>query len=206
MLRNEIYYSLKPLIPTPLRRTVRRYVARRVRRRTEGVWPIYPGSESAPEGWAGWPHGRRFAVVLTHDVERVEGLKNSRRLMQLEDELGFKSSFNFVPEGRYELPADLRQELVEKGFEVGVHDLKHDGRLFQSHKAFTRKAAQISTYLHEWKAAGFRSAFAGYDAAQALSIAPRVPAKSQSHQSLRTRMGRSRIPFRFHAAQSELAP
>ncbi len=159
MLRNEIYYRLKPLIPAPLRRTVRQYMAARIRRRTHGIWPIFPGSERAPEGWRGWWNGRQFAVVLTHDVERQGGLDKCRQLMQLEHEKGFRSSFNFVPEGSYYIPANLRQELADKGFEVGVHDLKHDGRLFQSRRAFSKKAEHINRYLKDWNASGFRSGF-----------------------------------------------
>ena len=39
--------------------------------------------------------------------------------MQLEQDLGFRSSFNFIPEGSYRVPAELRQELTANGFEVG---------------------------------------------------------------------------------------
>jgi glycosyltransferase involved in cell wall biosynthesis len=80
-------------------------------------------------------------------------------LMQLELELGFRSSFNFVPEGSYRVPAKLREELVAKGFEVGIHDLKHDGRLFTSRRNFKRRAERINRYAREWGASGFRSGF-----------------------------------------------
>lgn len=159
MLRNRIYYRLKPFIPVSLRRVLRQRVVARIRERTRDIWPIFPGSERPPEGWPGWPHGHRFAVVLTHDVERQEGLDKCRRLMQLEFEMGFRSSFNFVPEGNYRIPPELREELIAKGFEVGVHDLKHDGRLFHSRRSFSRKAAQINDYLKEWNASGFRAGF-----------------------------------------------
>ena len=79
--------------------------------------------------------------------------------MQLELDLGFRSSFNFVPEGDYRVPAELREELTASGFEVGVHDLKHDGRLYRSRREFTQRAARINYYLAEWGAVGFRSAF-----------------------------------------------
>ena len=118
-----------------------------------------PGSERMPDGWPGWPHGKKFAVVLTHDVEGQAGLDKCRDLMRLEIELGFRSSFNFIPEGGYVVPVDLREELVRNGFEVGVHDLKHDGRLYRSRRGFRQRAARINRYLSEWGAAGFRSAF-----------------------------------------------
>jgi hypothetical protein len=59
-----------------------------------------PGA--CPTGWPGWPGGKKFALVLTHDVEGAAGLAKCRQLMELEQSLGFRSSFNFIPEG--ELP------------------------------------------------------------------------------------------------------
>ena len=159
MLRNRIYYGLKPFVPQSLRTAIRRKVAMRVRRRIGHVWPIMPGSERPPQNWPGWPQGKKFAFVLTHDVENSAGLANCRLLAQLELELGFRSSFNFVPEGEYQVPAELRNELTATGFEVGIHDLKHDGHLFASYRGFKQRAAQINRYAREWGAAGFRSGF-----------------------------------------------
>jgi len=123
------------------------------------IWPIIPGAERAPEGWPGWPGNKKFAFVLTHDVESAVGLRKSPDLMRVEMDLGFRSSFNFVPEGEYRVPAEVRNELTENGFEVGIHDLKHDGRLYQSPRDFSQRAARINHYLKEWQAVGFRSAF-----------------------------------------------
>src|SRR5213596_3232978 len=159
MLRNRIYYVLKPLIPRTIRMGVRRCIALRTRKRAMGVWPIMPGSEQRPQHWPGWPDGKKFAFVLTHDVESTVGLERCRDLMQLDMALGFRSSFNFVPEGDYQDPRELREELTQNGFEVGLHDLRHDGRLYQSDKEFRRNAVSINRYLTEWGAVGFRSAF-----------------------------------------------
>ncbi|MGZ4966177.1 MAG: glycosyltransferase [Chthoniobacterales bacterium] len=159
VLRNKIYYRVKPWVPQSLRTAVRRRLAQRVRHRVEDAWPIMPGSEKPPENWQGWPDGKKFALVLTHDVESETGLKKCRQLMEIERALGFRSSFNFIPEGDYRVPRELREELVENGFEVGVHDLQHDGRLYQSRREFRQKAARINHYVHEWGASGFRSGF-----------------------------------------------
>ncbi len=159
MVRNAIYYGLKPLIPKAVRMQVRRHLARRTLRRVGDIWPIMPGSERPPEGWPGWPEGKKFAFVLTHDVEGPEGLAKCEQLMELEMELGFRSSFNFIPEGPYRVPAALREELVRNGFEVGVHDLKHDGQLYRSRAEFKKRAARINQYLKSWNAVGFRSGF-----------------------------------------------
>ena len=159
MLRNKIYFGLKPLIPRALRMKVRSLIAQRIRKRVADVWPIKPGSESPPDGWPGWPDGKKFALVLTHDVEGRVGLSKCRQLMQLERDLGFRSSFNFIPEGNYKVPRELREELMRNGFEVGIHDLKHDGRLFASQRQFKQLAGRINRYIQEWGATGFRSGF-----------------------------------------------
>jgi glycosyltransferase involved in cell wall biosynthesis len=138
---------------------VRRRIAARTRESATGVWPIMPGSERPPEGWPGWPDGKKFALVLTHDVENRTGLEKARRLADLERDMGFRSSFNFIPEGSYKDPAELREELVRNGFEVAVHELNHDGRLYQSRMEFTDKTKKINGYLGEWGAVGFRSGF-----------------------------------------------
>jgi hypothetical protein len=158
-LRNRVYYRVKPFIPQSLRTALRRTLALRLRSGVADVWPIMPGSERPPENWPGWPESKKFAVVLTHDVEGQGGLDKCRDLMRLELELGFRSSFNFIPEGDYEVPGELREELTQNGFEVGIHDLKHDGRLFASRREFSQRAVQVNRYLAEWKAVGFRSAF-----------------------------------------------
>src|SRR2546430_12615072 len=84
MLRNRLYYRVKPLIPQSLRTAVRRRVASRLRHSIADVWPILPGSEHPPQDWPGWPEGKKFAFVLTHDVEGVLGLRKCRDVMRLE--------------------------------------------------------------------------------------------------------------------------
>src|SRR5262249_41363433 len=87
------------------------------------------------------------------------GLAKCRQLMELEMKLGFRSSFNFVPEGDYQVPRVLIDELKANGFEVGVHDLHHDGKLYHSRKQFVQDSALINHYLNDWGAVGFRSGF-----------------------------------------------
>ncbi len=76
--------------------------------------------------------------------------------MTLEKSLDFRSCFNFVPE-RYNNSSQLRQTLWDSGFEVGVHGLLHDGKLFRSREIFMERAARINQYLDEWGAVGFYS-------------------------------------------------
>jgi glycosyltransferase involved in cell wall biosynthesis len=161
MLRHHqrFYYALKPFLPWRLRMALRRAAARRTLELSHGYWPISEPTRRPPEGWPGWPGGKRFAVALTHDVEGRSGLEKCAQLADLESALGFRSSFNFIPEGDYRVAPAFRSHLVERGFEVGVHDLRHDGKLFASEARFRESAARINHYLREWGATGYRSGF-----------------------------------------------
>jgi hypothetical protein len=119
------------------------------------VWPIDAGAGDPPADWPGWPEKKRFALVLTHDVEELRGLLRVPMLVEMEERLGFRSSYNFVPE-KYKVSPDLRKDLEAKGFEVGVHGLKHDGKYFNSREIFADRARRINRYLKEWNAVGFR--------------------------------------------------
>ena len=150
------YYYIKPFIPRSTQIILRRRLIRLKRLSYSNVWPIDENAKKRPKGWIGWPHQKRFALVLTHDVESEKGLEMCEKLMKLESKLGFRSSFNFVAEQYHVLP-NLRQDLNKNGFEVSLHGLKHDGKLYSSKKKFKRQAERINQYLSEWKAVGFRS-------------------------------------------------
>ena len=159
MANLRLYYYLKPYLPWRLRMAMRRLIARRKLEAVKKVWPINPAAERKPEGWKGWPSGHRFAFVITHDVEGQHGFDQVRKLAEVEKSLGFRSSFNFIPEGEYQVTAEMRAWLGNNGFEVGVHDLHHDGKLYTNSDTFSRNAVKINRYLREWGASGFRSGF-----------------------------------------------
>jgi uncharacterized protein len=142
-----------------MRMAMRRVFARRKRLLNKDVWPINESAGQPPAGWPGWPDKKQFAFILSHDVEGADGLAKCRKLAELEMKLGFRSSFNLIPEGSYTVPAELRHWLTDRGFEIGVHDLRHDGRLYESRAGFLKKAHRINHYLKEWGAVGFRSGF-----------------------------------------------
>jgi peptidoglycan/xylan/chitin deacetylase (PgdA/CDA1 family) len=135
----KIFYLFKPIIPRRVQLFLRRFLVKKQLNKYKDVWPISPGSQTKPEGWIGWPDGKDFAIVLTHDVELRDGHDKCKQLLEVEKEFGFKSSFNFVPE-RYKVDKELREFIVSEGFEVGVHGLNHDGKLFQDKKIFSERA------------------------------------------------------------------
>jgi hypothetical protein len=131
-------------------------MAGRLRRQNDGCWPVSEPTGALPPAWPGWPNGKRFAVVLTHDVELQFGASRCEELASLEEERGFRSAFGFVPL-RYETPERLRHTLVERGHEVMVHDLYHDGKLFRNRRKFAERRGSINEFLQRWETRGFSS-------------------------------------------------
>ena len=152
----KIFYILKPLIPRSFQIFLRRILIRTKINEYKDLWPILDSAGKKPEGFPGWKDNKKFAFVLTHDVELQGGHDKSLQLMRLEKNLGFRSSFNFVPE-RYRVSSIVREELVRNGFEVGVHGLNHDGKLFSSREIFLKRAKKINEYLKQWNSVGFRA-------------------------------------------------
>ena len=167
-----LYYAVKPVLPRSLSRSLRRLYHRSSDRSSTLGWPIE--ARYARFQWRivrellkvtgqpgfryidFWPQGRPYAFALTHDVETADGQALARAVADLDARHGFRSSFNFVPE-RYRLDRRLIDELAGRGFEIGVHGLKHDGNLFRSYDDFMRQAERINRYLREFGAVGFRA-------------------------------------------------
>jgi peptidoglycan/xylan/chitin deacetylase (PgdA/CDA1 family) len=167
-----VYYAVKPLLPRVVSRLMRQLYRGSAERGFPLGWPIEV--RYARYQWAivchllrqlnrqsvryidFWPGGQPYAFVLTHDVETGAGQANVRAVADLDAAYGFRSSFNFVPE-RYPLDRRLIEELRERGFEIGVHGLKHDGKDFRSQAEFLRRAARINEHLRTLHAVGFRA-------------------------------------------------
>lgn len=156
MLSVRIYYAIKPLLPRRLQLALRRVRTRRMLPSYTHVWPIYEKAGKPPVEWSGWPEQKKFALVLTHDVDTSSGHNRCKQLIRLEEKLGFRSAIFFVPE-RYQVSPDLRNYITSRGFEVGVHGLNHDGKLYSSREVFQRRAVRINRCLKEWNSTGFRS-------------------------------------------------
>jgi hypothetical protein len=105
-----------------------------------------------------WPNGASGCAMVTHDVETTIGRDFCSRLMDMDDDYGIKSSFQIVPEDRYPVSSAFLDEIRLRGFEINIHDLNHDGRLFHERTEFERRAKRINRYGVEFGASGFRSA------------------------------------------------
>lgn len=167
-----LYYRAKPLVPRSLQLAARRVLARRQSRPVFPAWPFEGSltallrfyahcvlvgldSDSAPFRWF-WPKQAAAALILTHDVESAEGLRFALRLADLEESRGFRSSFNIVASS-YPIDTGILAELRNRGFEIGLHGLRHDRSLFASRDAFVSRLPALAAAATRLGAVGFRS-------------------------------------------------
>jgi hypothetical protein len=114
------------------------------------------GLDEVPFIWY-WPEGAQGCVLMTHDVETASGRDFCATLMNIDDEFGMKASFQIVPQERYAVAEGFLRSLRERGFEILVHDLNHDGYLYSDWNEFLRRAKLINQYGREYGARGFRA-------------------------------------------------
>ena len=158
------YYRLRSLIPLPVRQLLQRY--RPVEQSPDWYLPrqfasaltkaVEAAGNSGISTIHPWPNGATFAFVPTHDVETADGMRNIERIAKMEEELGFRSSWNIVPH-KYPVDRGLLRELQSRGFEIGVHGYNHDGKLFTSRAMFDSRVPAINAALDAFGAVGFRA-------------------------------------------------
>jgi len=169
----KVYYLLRPLFPVAFRKHLQRIALKGWDERTFPAWPVDFSAEDIFENafrcllqglnlpeipfiWY-WPEGYSACCVMTHDVETKAGRDFCGTMMKMETQYGVMSSFELVPEQRYEVPTELIEQIREGGCEVCIHGLNHDGKLFSSQAVFFERAKKINEYAQKWGAIGFRS-------------------------------------------------
>ena len=167
------YYFVRGILPNSIRRSLQRAYFSDWKTRPFPAWPVdftvdklhekllrlsmqAAGLQRVPFIWF-WPEGAPSCLILTHDVETAAGRDFTSQLINLDKSYGFNASFQVIPEKRYKVPGDYIQEIRGRGFEFNIHDLNHDGRLYQQREEFLRRAKQINHYVHRYNARGFRA-------------------------------------------------
>jgi peptidoglycan/xylan/chitin deacetylase (PgdA/CDA1 family) len=168
-----IYYRLKPVMPRSVQLTMQRVNARKRLRAVQ--FPGWPQDDTLRDllslflaasmqkaqvervpfiGF--WPRGYTWACTLTHDVDTGFGYKNIFLMERIEAACDRASAWYIVPE-RYAWEQSVLDALKDKGHEIGVHGVNHDGQLFESREQFDWRRERINHYMAEWGACGFRS-------------------------------------------------
>jgi glycosyltransferase involved in cell wall biosynthesis len=172
-LIRDLYYLARPYLSVTVRRVLQRIRLRSALKTPFPHWPVdrtvdrmfekvmglairAGGNVPIPFIWF-WPDGAKAALLLTHDVESPTGLDFCPTLMDLDNEFGFYASFQLVPEKRYTVTKQILESIKNRGFEVNVHDLNHDGHLFREREEFLRRASKINEHAILFGTSGFRS-------------------------------------------------
>ena len=170
----EFYYALRPAFPVPVRRHLQKAWLKGWERTPFPHWPVdrsvdqmfeelmrlalaTSSEKRIPFIWF-WPSAKPGCAIMTHDVETEAGLRFCGQLMDINDSFGIKSSFQLIPEARYSVSDDQLAAIKKRGFEVNVHDLKHDGHLFEEFEKFRQSAVRINQSGLRFGSKGFRSA------------------------------------------------
>jgi hypothetical protein len=170
----DLYYFIRPLLPTGFRRRLQRIYFRGWEKISFPRWPLdmtveqiferllllgmkAAKIETVPFIWF-WPDGYSSAAVVTHDVETIYGRNFCSRLMDINESFNIQASFQVVPEKRYSIPVAFLDEIRRRGNEINIHDLNHDGRLFHDRLQFESRVKRINQYGREFEAKGFRAA------------------------------------------------
>lgn len=168
------YYTIRPWLGIPARKRLQKWFLRGWETIPFPQWPVDTTVErlferlialalksksvdTIPFIWF-WPEGASSCLLMTHDVESERGAGFCSALMNIDDAWGFKASFQIVPEDRYRVSAQLLDSIRQRGFELNVQDLNHDGRLFNDRTQFLARAAAINRHLKRFGSRGFRSA------------------------------------------------
>jgi hypothetical protein len=172
MIRNA-YYFLRPSLAVRVRKYLQRVYLSGWQSIPFPSWPVdqsvghimeralalgmkASGADCLPFIWF-WPEGQNSCCIVTHDVETRTGRDFCSSLMDLDDSCGMKSAFQVIPEERYEVPASFLASIRDRGFEVNVHDLTHDGMLFSDEKTFMQRVGAINRYGKQFGSRGFRA-------------------------------------------------
>lgn len=167
-----IYYLLRPLLGVTVRKHLQRLWLRDWERIPFPKWPVDRTVDQLMEGamrvaltaqqgpipfiWF-WPEGASACTMVTHDVEGQAGINFCDALMDIDDSFGIKSAFQLIPQGHEATWRQTAAQLRQRGFEVNLHDLNHDGKLFVNRTEFLRRARRINEYAREFECEGFRS-------------------------------------------------
>jgi hypothetical protein len=169
-----LYYFVRPALPFVARNYLKRFHLKGWENQTFPRWPVdcsvdnvtaqilqlaiqSQASGRVPFIWF-WPEGASSCAIMTHDVETELGKGFCSNLMDIDDSFGVKASFQIVPEERYCVSPQFLASIRERGFEVVVHDLNHDGHLYKDRDQFLLRAAKINAYRKKYGTDGFRAA------------------------------------------------
>jgi hypothetical protein len=167
------YYAIRELLSVSVRKHLQKVYLGGWRKLAFPNWPVdftvdtiherllrlsmeASGVQRVPFIWF-WPNGAPNALIMTHDVETALGRDFTAELIEIDRSHHIRSSFQVIPEKRYEVPDAYVRQIRSSGFEFNIHDLNHDGHLYQERQLFLQRAQKINEYAKKFETSGFRA-------------------------------------------------
>jgi peptidoglycan/xylan/chitin deacetylase (PgdA/CDA1 family) len=150
-------------VPGPLRRVIARAVGRRQRSRSES-WAAFPGwpldlsADFLADLSSPSPRQATTPVILTHDIDSVEGLENLvARFLPMEEAHGATST-NFIVPCAWPLDHGKLREARSRGHDLGVHGFDHANRTAFAAAEVRRERLKAGRMLaDQFDMAGYRA-------------------------------------------------
>jgi len=115
-----------------------------------------PGNGSGTNRGA-WPGGRRFPLLITHDIDTKEGMALAGTVLDEMVDLGLKPCFFLVGKG-YAWDEGFIRAVIEAGGEIGLHGDTHDNRIaYASAAEAARRLDSVRNLILRHEIRGFRS-------------------------------------------------
>ena len=175
LLNQEYVVRKKPLIAglpfhyhkIPFRIFLNKMLFRLKKKEKKGFpgWPVAPAADVllhmqgmlARRKNITWPHGKKYAFWLTHDVDTGKGLRLLPRFLELEEKYGIRST-NFLVGKYYDMPGEILEKVRHGRHEIGLHGDTHDALLpYLSREQILNRLDACRSFMDENEITGFRA-------------------------------------------------
>ncbi len=102
-------------------------------------------------------NGKKSVICLSHDIDYSDCWNFLPELSDIERSYGLRSTINVLTHGDYRIKHSLLNDLVNEGFEIGLHGKRHDIALAYRKKTDIRRAIHQSLEKLSLPVKGFRS-------------------------------------------------
>jgi len=153
------------VIPSPIRNFVASIIGH-IKKRQESKWGAFPAwpldlSSDFLADIAGFfsPFANSpTPVLLTHDIDSLEGLQNLPKwFLPLEEEVGATST-NYVVPCAWTVDYDILDDIKARGHEIGVHGYDHSNLTpFVSEQVRRKRLNAASNFVNKYNVAGYRA-------------------------------------------------
>jgi len=158
--KHKIYYkAIRPTIPSNYRKKFQQIYRSNIRNNADVINNIKRNDNynlSLEQISKLYPENKKCAVVITHDVDSLEGFKYIPRILELSERYNIKSCWYIIPY-KYSIDEGIIKLIKDYGDEIGIHGFNHDGKLFIDYRTFHNRAKLINAAIKKYNAKGFRS-------------------------------------------------